>query len=91
MQIVIDCCLTTDWEPILKTAGFDVVHWRNIGPIQASDIEIARWAAANDHVVLTQDLDYGACPHSSVAFEVKSDWLVANAAKPSTDDADWRR
>lgn len=60
MRIVIDCCLTKDWKPVLNAAGYECVHWSSIGQVTAPDFEIARWAALNDHVVLTQDLDYGA-------------------------------
>lgn len=59
MRILIDCCLTTDWETFLKEAGFDALHWRKVGAADAADDQIVEWAANNDAIVLTQDLDFG--------------------------------
>jgi predicted nuclease of predicted toxin-antitoxin system len=45
---------------VLIHAGFDAVHWTSEGRADAPDIEIMQFAAANDLIVVTQDLDFGA-------------------------------
>jgi predicted nuclease of predicted toxin-antitoxin system len=71
MKIVVDMNLSPRWIPLLKTAGFDAVHWSDVGAATARDEEIMKWAASMDVVVLTHDLDFSAI----LAF--------TNNAKPS--------
>jgi predicted nuclease of predicted toxin-antitoxin system len=59
MRLVVDVNLSPDWASVLISAGHDVVHWRDIGALDAPDSEIADWAQRNARVVLTHDLDYG--------------------------------
>ena len=44
----------------MANAGQEAVHWSSIGPGGAPDIDIMAYAKANDLVVLTHDLDFGA-------------------------------
>lgn len=60
MKIVIDMNLSPDWVKILKDAGYDAVHWSEIGDICAPDREIMHWAKSNNHIIFTHDLDFGA-------------------------------
>ena len=39
--------------------GFTAVHWSTVGQPSAADSEIFDFAAANDWIVLTHDLDFG--------------------------------
>ena len=48
------------WVATLQTAGIEAVHWSNIGDAHAPDRVILAWALANDHIVFTNDLDFGA-------------------------------
>ena len=48
------------WADLLNAAGHVAVHWSDIGNPCAPDDELFRWASANDHVVFTADLDFGA-------------------------------
>ena len=50
----------SSWVEFLVAAGFEAIHWSNVGPGDAPDLELMRWAAAHDRVVLTSDLGYGA-------------------------------
>lgn len=59
MNILIDMNLSPDWVPVLHNAGFGALHWSSVGPPNASDQTLLAWAAANDHVVFTHDLDFG--------------------------------
>ena len=60
MRLLVDLNLSTRWVPVLQEAGFDAVHWSPIGRLDAADTEVMAHAVANDLVVLTQDLDFGA-------------------------------
>mgnify|MGYP001252756171 CR=1 FL=1 len=60
MILLIDMNLSPRWVGPLKDAGFDAVHWSTLGPSNAPDSEIMAYAFANDCIVLTHDLDFGA-------------------------------
>lgn len=51
--------LSPVWVPHLEEAGYEVVHWSEVGHDDDSDGEIIAWATSHDHVVLTADLDFG--------------------------------
>jgi predicted nuclease of predicted toxin-antitoxin system len=44
----------------LAEAGFESVHWSEIGSGSAPDAELMAWATERGYVVLTTDLDFGA-------------------------------
>ncbi len=58
MIIVIDNCLPISWVEYLRQHGHAARHWRELGPPNAPDTDILRWASENGAVVLTQDLDF---------------------------------
>ena len=60
MKVLIDMNLSPDWAGFLAKAGFEAVHWSKVGSKSATDRELMQWAAENDYVVLTADLDFGA-------------------------------
>jgi predicted nuclease of predicted toxin-antitoxin system len=60
MRLLIDMNLSPSWEAALKEAGHEAVHWSRVGAPNASDRQLMDWAAANDHVVVTADLDFSA-------------------------------
>ena len=60
MKLLIDMNLSPRWVSILGDAGFEATHWSTLGRNNASDTEITAFAKANDYVVLTHDLDFGA-------------------------------
>ena len=60
MRLLLDMNLSPRWVELLSKAGFDVVHWSTIGPINASDEQIMSFASTQGYVVVTHDLDYGA-------------------------------
>lgn len=53
MKVLVDMNLSPDWAEFLTAAGFQAVHWSNVGPGDAPDDELMQWAANHDHVVLT--------------------------------------
>jgi predicted nuclease of predicted toxin-antitoxin system len=60
MKLVLGMNLPPSWAGLLGSSGFDAVHWIDIGPPNAPDQHIMRWAARHRRVLLTQDLDFGA-------------------------------
>jgi predicted nuclease of predicted toxin-antitoxin system len=58
VTVVIDNCLPLSWVEFLRRHGHIARHWRELGPPNAPDAEILRWALENKAVVLTQDLDF---------------------------------
>jgi predicted nuclease of predicted toxin-antitoxin system len=60
MKLLVDMNLSPRWVDLLRKTGLEAVHWSTIGQANARDTEIMAWAAANNHVVLTQDMDFSA-------------------------------
>jgi predicted nuclease of predicted toxin-antitoxin system len=59
VRLIVDMNLSPEWVQYLQNRGFDATHWSTVGPSDAQDREIMRWARDNGHVVLTHDLDFG--------------------------------
>lgn len=55
---LVDRKLLPRWIPFLRDAGWKATHWSTIGKASASGSEIMKFAAANDYVVLKNDLDF---------------------------------
>jgi predicted nuclease of predicted toxin-antitoxin system len=60
MKLLLDMNLSPRWAGFLITQGWECAHWSGIGEATAKDSEIMEFAAENDYVVLTYDLDFGA-------------------------------
>ncbi len=60
MKLLIDMNLSPAWVETLSRAGFDSVHWSAVGDPRAKDRDVLQWARANDRILLTHDLDFGA-------------------------------
>ena len=60
MKLLIDINLSPNWLDFLRSAGIEAAHWASVGEPDAPDTDIAAYAAANDYVILTHDLDFGA-------------------------------
>ncbi len=48
------------WVAVLANAGWDAVHWSEVGDPRAPDPDVLAWARDRKRVVLTHDLDFGA-------------------------------
>jgi predicted nuclease of predicted toxin-antitoxin system len=59
MRFLIDMNLSPKWVGFLANAGFDAVHWSDLGSHDASDPELMLFAKAGGYVILTHDLDFG--------------------------------
>jgi predicted nuclease of predicted toxin-antitoxin system len=52
--------LSPRWVAAFSEAGIEATHWSGVGRRDAPDVEIMTYASANDYVVVTHDLDFGA-------------------------------
>ena len=69
MKFVIDMNLSPALCRILKTEGWDVMHWSDVGDPRATDTELMVWAAQQRRIVLTHDLDLGSLLAATQAEE----------------------
>lgn len=60
MKILIDMNLSPQWKEYLRNHSFDAKHWSEVGTGKESDSVIMEYARANDFVLLSHDLDFGA-------------------------------
>lgn len=59
MKLLVDMNLSPRWARFLIDEGFDASHWSDVGEPTAADAELMQYAAREDCVMLTQDLDFG--------------------------------
>ena len=59
MKFLIDMNLSPAWASALQNAGFEAIHWSNVGAGNADDRIIFDWAAEHGYAILTLDLDFG--------------------------------
>ncbi len=60
MKLLIDMNLSPNWVDLFHDSGWQAVHWSAVGQPTARDSEIMTFAAANNYVVVTHDLDFSA-------------------------------
>ena len=60
IKLLVDMNLSPRWVEVLERNGWSAVHWSTCGDRDAADRIIMNWAKANDYVILTHDLDFGA-------------------------------
>lgn len=60
MKVLVDMNLSPRWIAALQSTGLEAVHWSSVGAPTAPDAEVMAWAVANDAILLTHDLDFGA-------------------------------
>jgi len=59
VKLLLDMNLSPAWVSVLIDAGFEAVHWSQIGVANATDQTLFGWARENGAVVFTHDLDFG--------------------------------
>lgn len=60
MKFLVDMNLSPAWCPLLMAEGWESVHWSAVGAASTPDDEIMQYALAENRVVFTHDLDFGA-------------------------------
>jgi predicted nuclease of predicted toxin-antitoxin system len=58
MKILIDVNLSRRWKVPLSAVGHDVLHWEDVGPDDADDSDIMKFADSEERIILTNDLDF---------------------------------
>ena len=59
MKLLIDNALSPRVAEGLLAGGYQAVHIGRLGMAEADDEQIFQWCAANDHVVVSADTDFG--------------------------------
>ncbi len=68
IKLLVDMNLSPGWVPFLVEHGVPAAHWSSVGDPREADAALMEWARVNEHVVFTNDLDFGttlALTHSS--------------------------
>lgn len=60
MRFLIDMNLSPAWVTFLQKAGFEAVHWSEVGEPDAPDRRLMQWADEAGYIVITSDLDFSA-------------------------------
>ena len=60
MKILLDMNLSPRWVSLLADHGIQAAHWSMLGAKNAPDSEMMAYARAENYIVLTHDLDFGA-------------------------------
>ncbi len=60
MKLIVDMNLSPSWGEKLQGAGWEAVHWSEIGDPRAPDRELLVAASDRGAWLLTADLDFGA-------------------------------
>lgn len=60
MKFLVDMNLSPRWVGYLREHGFEATHWSTVGPADATDSMLMQLADQHEHLVLTNDLDFGA-------------------------------
>ncbi len=84
MKVLVDMNLSPGWANFLAEAGFEAVHWSDVGEGNAPDSELMQWAVEHGYIVLTADLDFGAILAATQGrgpsvVQVRSDILTPRA------------
>lgn len=60
MKLLVDMNLSPAWVAIFQEAGWEAVHWSEVGQPSDRDEVILTWAREHSYIVFTHDLDFGA-------------------------------
>jgi predicted nuclease of predicted toxin-antitoxin system len=58
VNLLLDMNLTVRWVRYLAAAGYEAIHWSDVGEPTASDSEICEYARQRGFIVITNDLDF---------------------------------
>jgi len=60
MKFLVDMNLSPAWVQFIADAGWEAIHWSEIGLGDAADSKLLEWAAEHGYIAITSDLDFGA-------------------------------
>ena len=89
LRLLIDMNLSPSWVGVLRKAGFEALHWSQLGAHNAPDSELFAWAREHLYIVFTHDLDFGALltatkAESPSVFQIRTDDVSPAALAPRT-------
>lgn len=87
LRLLVDMNLSPSWVKVLNEAGFEAIHWSQIGAHNAPDRELFSWASEHGYVVFTHDLDFGALlsatrAESPSVFQIRTDDVSPEELSP---------
>ena len=59
MRFLVDNALSLLLVPQLSDSGHDAIHVRDVGLAAATDIEVVKFAAKEDRIIISADTDFG--------------------------------
>ena len=76
--------LSPTWIPFLRQAGFEAIHWSEVGAPDAPDRVLMQWTDVHNHVLMTSDLDFSAILAATQrqkpsVLQIRSDLLTTAA------------
>ena len=84
MKLLLDMNIPPMWVYYFKKHGITAKHWSEVGKYNATDIEIMEWARANNYVVFTHDLDFGALLYATRAISPSVIQIRNEDIRPAT-------
>lgn len=84
MKVLIDMNLSPEWAEVFESAGWEAVHWREVGEPKAPDSELMAWARTGGYMVFTHDLDFGALLAATGAVGPSVVQMRCEDTRPST-------
>lgn len=84
MKVLIDMNLSPEWTEVFESAGWEAVHWREVGEPKAPDSELMEWARSGGYLVFTHDLDFGALLAATGAVGPSVVQMRCEDTRPST-------
>jgi predicted nuclease of predicted toxin-antitoxin system len=84
VKVLIDMNLSPEWGAIFERAGWESVHWMQVGDAAAPDSELMAWARSGGYLVFTHDLDFGALLAATGAIAPSVIQMRCEDTRPST-------
>jgi predicted nuclease of predicted toxin-antitoxin system len=84
VKVLIDMNLSPEWAEVFECAGWEAVHWREVGEPKAPDSELMEWARSGGYLVFTHDLDFGALLAATGAVGPSVVQMRCEDTRPST-------
>jgi predicted nuclease of predicted toxin-antitoxin system len=90
--VLVDMNLSPEWVTVLIRAGWNAVHWTDVGIVTADDTDIMNGARSNGQIVFTHDLDFGTTvaltrPSGPSVLQIRTKNVLPEAVAPNVISA----